>query len=496
MLRTFTFTLVCILLTVMSKGQTVPPLTSSVNGIVWQDAKPYDGIRNSSEQGVAGILVKLLDASTFDVVSTTLSNASGAFELKANAGNYIIEYVYPPDGFIIGTQRVGADNTINSAADESNYSEEFTISDNEIVNDYGLGLKAKDNTITYCTQKGSVVTEWSESLLLPKSTVTPVPANVKLFAVESVYHPMIGIENTGTANAYSLTTAGKVTMTMPINPPSFVMNSDVSINGNLGNYDGQEDYKGASGATFYNRASFSNGYPARNTSSQSIITNNFVGAPGETFSIPTTAQSSVAFTGSGNLRTSVETYVSAGACVVYTYADGVLPVTLTSFEVKKEGEVANLAWSTTKEIGSSEFEIQRSEDGKLWSAIGSVQAAGDSKQINQYLFTDLSPLGGQNLYRLKMIDLDGTFTFSNLKAVFFSDYLSIYPNPAANELHVRTISGSYPTKISIYKPSGQLVKESVGQSTIDVKTLSKGIYIVNTLYSTGEQNVTRVLISR
>lgn len=496
MLKTFTFTLACLSFSAASMAQTVPPLTSNINGTVWQEAKPYDGIRAASEQKVAGILVNLLDAGSFEVVASALSNASGEFSLKANAGTYIIEYIYPSDGFAPTTQRVGSDNTVSSAADDSNYSPEFTIGDNETINEFGLGLTPKANTITYCTQKESVVTEWSQALLLPKSTVAPIPLNVKLFAAESVYHPLIGIENTGTANAYSITTAGKVTMTMPINPPSFVMNSDVTINGALADYDGQEDYDGASGATFYNRASFAYGYPARNTSSQSIINANFVGSAGETFSIPTTAQSSVAFTGSGNLKTSVQTYVSAGACVVYTYAEGALPVTLASFGAATEGKVTNLNWTTTEETGSREFEIQRSTDGKSWSAIGTVGAKGTTKQTNHYYFTDSSPRGGQNLYRLKMIDLDGTFAFSSIKAVKFGMTLNVYPNPAADELHVSTASSPASLKISIYKHSGQLVKEVVGKSVIDVSMLPKGIYLVSARDADGEQGISNLLITR
>jgi hypothetical protein len=496
MLKTFTFTLACLSFPAALMAQTIPPLTSSINGTIWQEAKPYNGIRADSEQKIAGILVNLLDAGSFEVVSSALSNASGEFSLKANAGTYVIEYIYPSDGFAPTTQRAGSDNTVNSAADDSNYSPEFTIADNETISEFGLGLTPKDNTITYCTQKESIVTEWSQSLLLPKSTVKPVPLNVKLFAAESVYHPMIGIENTGTANAYSITTAGKITMTMPINPPSFVMNSDVTINGALADYDGQEDYDGASGATFYNRASFAYGYPARNTSSLSVINNNFVGSAGETFSIPTTAQSSVAFTGSGNLKTSVQTYVSAGACVVYTYAEGALPVTLASFGATTEGKVANLNWTTTEETGSREFEIQRSTDGKSWSVIGAVQAKGTTKQTNHYDFTDPSPRSGQNLYRLKMIDLDGTFAFSSIKAVSFGIALTIYPNPATDELHVSTAFSPASLKVSIYKHSGQLVKEVEGKTVIDIRTLPAGIYQVSARDGNGEQGTTNLLVTR
>nr|WP_295923892.1 T9SS type A sorting domain-containing protein [uncultured Dyadobacter sp.] len=495
MLKTSAIALICLGLPLISHAQTIPPLTSSISGIVWEESKPRDDVRTLADKNVAGILVKLLDANTNDVVSTALSGANGEFTLHANAGTYVIEYVYPSDGFSLASQRTGVDNTVNSAADATNFSAQFTVADNEQVNDYGLGLVPNPNTLTYCTQNGSIVTEWNENLLLPKSSVTPVPLNVKLFAAESVYHPMIGVENTGTANAYSISTAGKITMTMPITPANLIMNSDVTIEGNLSDFDGQEDYAGASGATFYNRSSFADAYPARNTSSQSIITSTFVGSAGETFSIPTRAQSTVSFTGAGNLKTAVQTYVNAGACVVYTYEAGALPVKLASFDANREGQVASLSWTTTEELGSDRFEIQRSTDGKQWASIGSVKAVGTTRTLNKYSFSDQDPVNGQNLYRLKMVDLDSTFAYSKMTSLTFAKPLSIYPNPAANTLHVRGVSAEV-AQVLIYDLAGRLMKQSVAKAEVDVRSLPQGLYFVKAVYSDGNSSSSSILISR
>lgn len=496
MLKNSAIVLMLFSLPSLSLAQTVPPLSSSVSGIVWKEAKPYDDVRSGADSRVAGILVKLLDANTSEVVSTALSNADGEFTLQANAGNYIIEYVYPSDGFSLVMQRAGADNTANSAADETNFSAEFVLNDNEDLDHFGLGFIPKENTLTYCTQKGPIVTEWNDNLLLPKSSVTPVPLNVKLFAAESVYHPVIGVENTGTANAYSISAAGKVTMTMPINPASFVMNSDVTIEGSLSDFDGVEDYDGASGATFYNRSSFADAYPARSTSSQTLITSNFVGTVGETFSIPTRSQSTVSFTGAGNLKTSVQTFVSAGACVVYTYQSGALPVKLASFNAKKEGRNVNLNWATTEEIGSDRFEIQRSTDGKQWATIGSVKAAGTARLANQYQFADERPVNGQNLYRLKMIDLDSTFAYSKVEALTVNNGVSIYPNPVANILHIQQEAGERVAQVFIHDAIGRLAKESAAETDVDVSKLSRGKYVVTVVYANGTSATSNVLISR
>ncbi|WP_143828706.1 hypothetical protein [Dyadobacter fermentans] len=88
---------------------------------------------------------------------------------------------------------------------------------------------------------------------------------------------------------------------------------------------------------------------------------------------------------------------------------GALPVELVSFQAVKEGAVVQLHWETASEVNSETFVIMRSADGKKWSEIGSVAAAQTSNSHLQYKFTDAAPLAGENLYKLKMIDADGTF---------------------------------------------------------------------------------------
>lgn len=112
-----------------------------------------------------------------------------------------------------------------------------------------------------------------------------------------------------------------------------------------------------------------------------------------------------------------------------------LPVTLATFSATKEGNTAFLQWKTTSESASSEFEIQHSLDGKQWQRIGSVAAAGESNSDKTYQFVHTEPVNGQNnLYRLKMIDIDGTFTLSKINALLFDQKNPgrIYPNPAAS----------------------------------------------------------------
>jgi hypothetical protein len=492
--RTFTISALLVALSHLTLAQ-VPALTSTVSGVIWQDEKPANGLRASSETKVSGILVKLLDAQSQAVVATALSDASGQYSLKANAGTYQIEFVYPAEGFSAAPERAGNDQTLNSAAGDDNLTAVFTVGSNESISTFGLGLVAQENTSTSCTSKATLVTEWSDVLTLPKSTVTPVPLNVRIFTAESVFHPTIGIENTATANGYSITAAGKVTMTLPVGS-ALTMTSDVTLNGQLGDFDGNRDYDGSSGDSYFNQASFSDN--SRTITSATQIANNFVGDQNATFTIPTVAQSSVAVIGSGNLETFVQTYVSAGACVVYTYAPGALPVTLTSLTAVKEENTSRLEWSTSFETNSDRFEIQRSASGKTWEKIGTINAAKQSSLLYSYSFKDTAPLAGQNLYRLKMIDQDETFAFSRIVSLEFGNSAAfvIYPNPVSDKIFVNLPESQSISAIEVFDQTGrQRVQGLPANKYVDVRGLDSGTYFVRVVYNSGLAESKKILIA-
>src|SRR5690606_2899906 len=128
---------------------------------------------------------------------------------------------------------------------------------------------------------------------------------------------------------------------------------------------------------------------------------------------------------SGRVRNTTTNYVyndlSAAATfsVVTAGQTGSLPVTLASFTAAKEGNVAQLAWSTSFETNSDYFEVQRSTDGKRFGVLDKVPAWTESQTLRRYSFTDKLPESGSNIYRLKMVDKDGTFAYSMLRNVEF-----------------------------------------------------------------------------
>ncbi|MCE7060779.1 T9SS type A sorting domain-containing protein [Dyadobacter sp. CY343] len=160
---------------------------------------------------------------------------------------------------------------------------------------------------------------------------------------------------------------------------------------------------------------------------------------------------------------------------------GTLPVTLVSFKANMEGATSHLTWSTSSETNSSYFEIQRSQNGKNWSVIGKELAQGESKASFIYNFSDKAPQPGNNYYRLKMVDLDGTFAYSAIQEVYIKNITeTIFPNPVEDKLYFQNLDEQLVEEVSIYNAAGKEVITSPYSNTgVAVNHLSAGIYIIN-----------------
>ena len=156
-----------------------------------------------------------------------------------------------------------------------------------------------------------------------------------------------------------------------------------------------------------------------------------------------------------------------------------LPVTLISFGVTNENNTALLSWATSNESNSSYFEIQKSSDAKAWKMLARVEAAGESNEKKEYALTD-ADVDGKAYYRLKIVDLDGSFTFSRIREI---DGLNgteenvVYPNPVQNTLHMKASAVSKMRSAKIYNLNGKLVDSLLVSTENDVQKLLSGIYI-------------------
>jgi hypothetical protein len=170
---------------------------------------------------------------------------------------------------------------------------------------------------------------------------------------------------------------------------------------------------------------------------------------------------------------------------------GSLPVELLDFDVKQVANTALLEWTSAREINTSVYEIERSVDGAVFEVLGATPAAGNSEQAISYNYTDAKPIEGVNYYRLRMIDADGTFSYSDIRSLRFEAELltlSAYPNPFTSSFTVTfTTEQKGAASISMFDAAGREIHSQVidrvnpGVNTLTITpadNLPQGVYMM------------------
>lgn len=182
-----------------------------------------------------------------------------------------------------------------------------------------------------------------------------------------------------------------------------------------------------------------------------------------------------------NARTLGAMAISTGLTLDKSVQIGALPVTLAHFKATREGNITALNWATTEEVNSDRFEVLRSFDSKAWHTIGTVNANNNSAVENQYQFADANPANGNNYYRLKMIDRDGSFEMSLIESLTFDlgEEITISPNPAVDRIHIKTANLAGVEKIELRNSTGLVIYSAANASEIDVQRLPAGLYVLS-----------------
>ncbi len=167
-----------------------------------------------------------------------------------------------------------------------------------------------------------------------------------------------------------------------------------------------------------------------------------------------------------------------------------MPVELMSFKGRKDNGNIALEWSTATEENSSHFEIQKSTNGLDWEAIGNIESNHNSVVTNHYAFIDRAVVSINNYYRLRMVDLDETFEYSDVIMVNMGELTTdfevrAFPNPTTDYLQV-TLNSKEQTNvnISIVDVNGRVIQTTSdslkGTSTqrLDVSEYNAGVYFL------------------
>lgn len=165
-----------------------------------------------------------------------------------------------------------------------------------------------------------------------------------------------------------------------------------------------------------------------------------------------------------------------------------LPVRLISFSGKKVTNYHLLVWQTASEENNSHFVIERSNDGRYFEAIGEIDGNGTFVGLREYSFKDLQPLSYWNYYRLKQVDFNGEYVYSNIIAIRNepSSNITIFPNPSTDgNINIEITGENQPIK-GVWSLSDLQGKEVIRNQSfekngfqIHLNHLPKGMYIIN-----------------
>lgn len=190
--------------------------------------------------------------------------------------------------------------------------------------------------------------------------------------------------------------------------------------------------------------------------------------------------------------------------VVFRKQDA-LPVKLVYFKAFRQEQAAKLEWETASELNSDRFEVECSSDLRNWIKVGSIRSHGESNQPARYQLMDTTVHSGIVYYRLRMIDGDGSFTYSSIQSVTFDRKgLVIHPNPTREHIFFSDINGAaFPSseiqEVSIKNLAGITVhiqKSPISSNRIAVGHLTNGIYFVKLSASNGIQSTHKLIIAR
>lgn len=183
-----------------------------------------------------------------------------------------------------------------------------------------------------------------------------------------------------------------------------------------------------------------------------------------------------------------------------------LPVEMTYFTAKAvENQKVRLDWQTATEINNEGFAVERSKDGKNFVQVGYVKGNGNSNEMNNYQYEDRNVIAGTYYYRLKQIDFDGKFEYSDIKAASIEGFEGIalstfIPNPAQHttKLEVNLIEQSN-VAIQIFDNLGRLVERKsysleagVQKLHFNLNSYTQGVYVAK--IRVNNENYVRKLI--
>ena len=174
----------------------------------------------------------------------------------------------------------------------------------------------------------------------------------------------------------------------------------------------------------------------------------------------------------------------------------VVPIELVDFSGEKIDRGTELKWQTASEKNNEGFQIERSADGSDWLRIGFVSGNGNSAELLEYTFLDKNPIAGISYYRLKQMDYDGNYEYSNIiniRSDIKKTQVAIHPNPVKDVLYIDIDSDLEEMELLLYDSRSRLIW-SGHDATNEITFIdySPGIYFLHVI-SASERTIHKVV---
>ena len=161
--------------------------------------------------------------------------------------------------------------------------------------------------------------------------------------------------------------------------------------------------------------------------------------------------------------------VSGGPIAYVLKFENPVPVELTSFSASFENNKVILGWITSSELNNQGFDVERKTLNSEWNKIGFVSGNGTTTETNSYQFIDNSISSNKYYYRLKQVDFDGSFEYSNIIEVDINTVTEFslnqnFPNPFNPSTKISfTLPQTANVKLSVFNLLGEKVAELVNE---------------------------------
>lgn len=178
---------------------------------------------------------------------------------------------------------------------------------------------------------------------------------------------------------------------------------------------------------------------------------------------------------------------------------GVVPVRLLLFNGQYAGKKNVLNWKSAQEINSLHFELEKSNDGRNFVKINTIASAGSETSGASYTVTDEFPYAGSNFYRLKMVDTDYSYDYSEiinvrtpLKDIAVT---GIFPNPLKEVLRIE-VQSAQPSMVrcEVWDVSGRMVQcgniqtvSGISTATLSMASNASGVYWLKVFTAEGQR---------